>query len=62
MPAVIAVNSGKIVGFDDETAWDTKGFEDPKDYWTDKEVKDLKEKLEEMIEDSTPATCTDCNK
>lgn len=62
VPAVIAVNNGKIVGFDDETAWDTKGFEDPKDYWTDKEVEDLKEKLEEMIEDSTPATCTDCNK
>lgn len=62
VPAVIAVNNGKIVGFDDETAWDTKGFEDPKDYWTDNEVEDLKEKLEEMIEDSTPATCTDCNK
>ena len=62
VPAVIAVNNGKIVGFDDETAWDTKGFEDPKDYWNDKEVEDLKEKLEEMIEDSTPATCTDCNK
>ena len=62
VPAIIAVNNGKIVGFDDETAWDTKGFEDPKDYWTDKEVKDLKEKLKEMIEDSTPATCTDCNK
>ena len=62
VPDVIAVKKGKIVGFDDETAWDTKGFEDPKDYWTDKEVKDLKNKLEKMIKDSNPPKCTDCNK
>ena len=62
VPAVIAVKKGKIVGFDDETAWDTKGYEDPKDYWTDKEVKNLKENLEKMIKDSNPPKCTDCNK
>lgn len=33
MPAVIAVNKGKIVGFDDETSYDTKGYEKPEDYW-----------------------------
>ena len=62
VPAVIAVDEGKIVGFDDETAWDTKGFEKPEDYWTDEEVDDLKDKLEDMIEKITPKTCTDCNK
>lgn len=62
VPAVIAVNNGKIVGFDDETAWDTKGYSDPTDYWTDEEVEDLKDKLKVMIEDSTPTACTDCNK
>lgn len=62
VPAVIAVKKGKIVGFDDETAWDTKGYEDPKDYWTDKEVKNLKENLEKMIEACNPPKCTDCNK
>lgn len=62
VPALIAVDRGKVVGFDDETAWDTKGYEDPKDYWTTDEVDDLKDKLEEMIEQITPNTCTDCNK
>lgn len=62
VPAVIAVNEGKIVGFDDETSWDTKGYSDPKDYWTEAELKDLKNKLRQMIKDSTPKVCTDCNK
>ena len=61
VPSIIAVKKGEIVGFDDETAWDTKGFEDPKDYWTKEEVKDLKEKLETMIADTDSNICTDCN-
>lgn len=61
VPSVIAVKKGEIVGFDDETAWDTKGFEKPEDYWTKEEVKDLKEKLETMISDTGLNICTDCN-
>ena len=62
VPAIIAVNKGEIVGFDDETAWDTKGFEDPKDYWTEDKVTALKTKLSKMIEDSGSNSCSDCNK
>lgn len=61
VPSVIAVEKGEIVGFDDETAWDTKGFEIPQDYWTENEVKDLKEKLETMIGDAGLNICNDCN-
>ena len=61
VPSVIAVKKGEIVGFDDETAWDTKGFEKPEEYWTEDEVKDLKEKLEKMIADTGLYICTDCN-
>ena len=61
VPSVISVKKGEIVGFDDETAWDTKGFEKPSDYWTDEEVKDLKAKLETMIADTEMNICTECN-
>lgn len=62
VPAVIAVNEGEIVGFDDETSLDTKGLDDPKEYWTAEEVKDLKAKLTGMIAKITGGSCTDCNK
>lgn len=61
-PSVIAVKSGKIIGFDDETAYDTKGHATPNEYWTDEEVKDLKEKLTTMIKEVNKSMCTDCNK
>lgn len=55
---------GKLVGNDCETSLDTKGFKDPNEYWNEKEVKDLKEKLSEYMEKvlSKLNTCTDCNK
>ena len=62
VPTVVAVNKGEIVGFDDETAWDTKGFEDPKDYWNEASVEALKIRLEKMILDTSLNVCTDCNK
>ena len=37
VPAVIGVNKGEIVGFDDETSYDTKGFETPQEYDEDKD-------------------------
>ena len=57
---VVAVKKGEIVGFDDETAWDTKGFQTPDEYWTEEEVKDLTEKLETMIADTGMNICTEC--
>ena len=55
---------GKIVGNDSETSLDTKGLDDPAEYWTEEEVKDLKEKLEDYSLTVYEAlnTCTDCNK
>ena len=50
----------EIVGFDDETAWDTKGFSTPGEYWSEDEVKDLKEKLETMIAATDMNMCTEC--
>lgn len=60
VPSVIALKKGEIVGFDDETAWDTKGFKTPDEYWTDDEVKDLKERLETMIANTGMNICTEC--
>lgn len=61
VPAVIVVSEGEIIGFDDETSYDTKGFEDPADYWTNEEVSDLKMKLTDMISQVVDNKCTDCN-
>lgn len=61
VPSVIALKKGEIVGFDDETSWDTKGFETPDEYWNTDEVNDLKEKLEKMIADTGSNICTECN-
>jgi len=62
VPAVISVSEGEIVGFDDETAYDTKGFDNPEDYWTEEEISDLKTKLTDMINEVLDNKCTDCNK
>lgn len=61
VPAVIFVSRGEIVGFDDETAYDTKGYEEPSDYWTDEEISDLKLKLTENINKVLDNKCTECN-
>lgn len=61
VPAVIVVSEGEIIGFDDETSYDTKGFEDPTDYWTKEETSDLKNKLTDMITQVIDNSCTDCN-
>jgi len=61
VPAVIGLNKGEIVGFDDETAWDTKGFETPNDYWNDEAVNTLKDKLETMLIQANPNMCSSCN-
>lgn len=61
-PTVIFVLDGKIIGMDSETAKDTGGFEKPEDYWTDTEVKDLKDKLNKLSAKVGDTACSDCNK
>jgi len=61
VPAVIVVSEGKIIGFDDETSYDTKGLENPEDYWTEDEISDLKIKLTDIITPILDNRCTDCN-
>ena len=62
VPAVIFVSKGEIIGFDDETSYDTKGLDNPEDYWTEEEQKDLKNKLSSYISQIVDNSCTDCNK
>lgn len=62
VPLVIAVVDGEIVGFDDETSYDTKGLDDPEEYWTEDELSDLKDRLTTMINQVIDNKCTDCNK
>lgn len=61
VPTVIFVSKGNIVAFDDETAYDTKGFSEPTEYWTDEEISDLKEKLTISINKVLDNQCTECN-
>ena len=62
-PSVIAVKNGEIIDFDDETAWDTKGYKTPEEYWQNEDLEGLKKKLAKMFEDTKSNICTsDCNK
>lgn len=61
VPAIITVSNGEIVGFDDETAYDTLGFDKPVDYWNDDRIKKLKLKLSDMIGSIVDNKCTECN-
>lgn len=55
---------GKIIGNDYETSKDTHNLKDPKEYWTEEEVKDLKDTLTGYMKqvDTALNMCTDCNK
>ena len=62
VPTVVVVKNGEIVGFDDETAHDTKGYSDPSIYWENEDVEGLKERLKEMFKLLGPTYCTEeCN-
>ncbi len=61
VPAVIVVNQGKIVGFDDETSLDTHDLDDPEEYWTEEEVQGLEAKLTEMFGYVNRGVCNECN-
>lgn len=62
VPAVIAVNKGEIVGFNDETSYDTKGYETPEEYWKQEDLDNLKKELSIMMQNSQLEYCKDCNK
>lgn len=63
VPAVIAVKNGKIVGFDDETSLDTKGYKNPEEYWKNEDLAGLKTKLKEMMNNTIIDSCTsECSK
>ena len=55
--------NGEIIGSDNETSLDTKGFDNPEDYWNEEEVKDLKDKLRTYMEEvyNSSNMCTTCN-
>ena len=61
-PTVIFVSNGKIVGMDSETAKDTKGYKNPEEYWTDKRVKALKERLDKYSKLAKEVIFSYCNK
>ncbi len=60
VPAVIVVVNGEIKGFDDETSFDTKGFDEPSEYWTNDAVENLENKLSTMMEELSTNACTSC--
>ena len=61
VPAVIVVDGGEIVGFDDETSLDTHNLDDPDEYWTDEEVNDLMTNLANMFSYVNSGVCNECN-
>ncbi len=61
VPAVVVVDGGEIVGFDDETSLDTHDLDDPEEYWTEEEVSDLMEHLAEIFSYVNSGVCNECN-
>ena len=61
VPAIIFVSEGEIIGFDDETSYDTKGFENPNEYWNETAVSELKTRLTNMMTPILNNKCTECN-
>lgn len=62
VPTVVVVSEGKILGFDDESSYDTLGFDEPKEYWSEERVTNLKSRLSTMVNEVIDNKCSDCNK
>lgn len=64
VPNVSFVVKGEIVGNDNETSLDTKGFDKPSDYWTTEEENELLNTLTGYMKEvyNDLYLCTDCNK
>lgn len=62
VPAIIIVQNGKIVEFDDETSKDTKGYKTPEEYWKNENLDVLKTKLEKSFNEIKSTVCkSGCN-
>lgn len=55
---------GEVIGNDYETSLDTHNLDNPEEYWTKEEVKELKDKLTNLMKqvNNNLNSCTDCNK
>lgn len=63
VPTVLVIDKGEIIMFDDETAFDTKGYETPQEYWENEDLAGLKSKLSENFAKVKKNICTtNCNK
>jgi glutaredoxin len=62
VPDVSFVLNGKIVGHDNETAKDTKGFKTPDEYWNEDNINNLKSRLANYTKSVCSTACTSCNK
>lgn len=62
VPAIIIVQNGKIIEFDDETSKDTKGYKTPEEYWKNENLDALKTKLEKSFNEIKSTVCkSGCN-
>lgn len=62
VPAIIIVQNGKIIEFDDETSKDTKGYKTPEEYWKNENLDALKTKLEKAFNEIKSTVCkSGCN-
>ena len=55
---------GEVIGNDYETSYDTMGYDNPEEYWSDDKVSDLKIRLRQYCEKIFISlnTCSECNK
>lgn len=62
VPMTVVTHKGKVIWSTNETSMITKEEnKDPKTYWTEDKLKELKKNIEVAYK-SIPKTCTDCNK
>ena len=61
VPDVTFVLNGTIVGHDNETAYDTKGYNTPDEYWNDNAINSLKKRLSDYTKSVCSNVCTSCN-
>lgn len=61
VPDVSIVKDGEIIGHDNETSKDTKGFSNAKEYWSEKRIEDFKKKMQKEILKIADTVCTSCN-
>ncbi len=61
VPDVTFVKDGVIIGHNNETSYDTLGFDAPGDYWTVERMDALKTKLRDLMTQMIDNVCETCN-